>query len=400
MGKARAGRAQRTVLILEPKRGVLTIGYAILAALAIAGIVALLIHPLKDWKDGTFGSANMAQLERANWIAIAVASAIAVLCILGAILNGRRWLITRWVVKMSEDPGMGLLPSPQIPRRLPAPMIPPLDVRILKTGRLPKPRQRFRRVTLEGNVVGHRPLEIAYLRLFENQPRIRTFVEGAWREFGYTYLLRSAASVTPAEYRWAKRSGDPAALFIRSPEQLSATLRRQRIEPYRRGRYTFKSIGPRWIRVRDRYGSYPMRPLLCHGAFWKDAVEAVLDRVDLVALDLSGLTESNAGTLYELQRVIDRFPIERVMFLADQRSKKRFITDQIQYAWRHMHEGSPNAVTTPKVAIVAITDYIARRTSSQGQGQTSQVQVKLVARRRQTRRVAATAQDRVDGIMG
>jgi hypothetical protein len=124
----------------------------------------------------------------------------------------------------------------------------------------------------------------------------------------------------------------------------------------------------------------------------------LLERVDLVALDLSGLNRKNAGVLYELQRVIDRFPIEGVVFLADQRSDRRFITGEIQATWQQMAVGSPNAVPAPKLALVVITDYIARSQSSQGQGQ-SQVHVKLVARRRQTRPVVSTAQDRVDGLI-
>jgi hypothetical protein len=46
-------------------------------------------------------------------------------------------------------------------------------------------------------VVGRPPLHIVYLRVFENGACARIFVQGAWREFGYVYLLRSAASVGP-----------------------------------------------------------------------------------------------------------------------------------------------------------------------------------------------------------
>lgn len=378
-----------------------TIGCAIMAVLFTAAFVALLVYPLDAWQ-GVMWSDDIDQqdLEKATAIAVGVAGLFAWLCLVGAIVNGRRWRIARWVVRMSNDPALGLLPDPEwsvSPIR--ATTIPPLEVSIVKPRRLPRPRARRRRVTLERNLVGHRPLQIAYLRLFENQPRIRTFVEGAWREFGYAHLLRSAASVTPEEYRWARRSGKPHALFISSHEQLLAALARQRVEPYGKGRYTLKSIGPKRIRVHDRYGSYPIRPLLCQGSFWKAAVDMLLDRVDLVVLDLSGLNERNAGVLYELQRVVDRVPIEHVVFLIDQRSKKRFITNEILATWRNMADGSPNAVPTPKIALVVVTDYIARSQSQQGQGQVNSVQVKLVARRRQTRRVVNRAQDRIDGLV-
>lgn len=246
-------------------------------------------------------------------------------------------------------------------------------------------------MTADRNVIGRRPLKIAYLRLFENQPRMRTFVEGAWREFGTVYLLRGAGSVTPAEYRLAKRSGNPGRMFITSREQFSAILDAPQRVPNPKGRYIFRSIGATTIRVRDRYGSYGVRALLCHGAFWKAAIDMLLARMDLVVLDLSGFRPQNVGTGYEVQRVIDRFPIEGIVFLADQRSNGKFLAAQLQQSWSQMAAGSPNATRGPRVAMIVVTDYYARSQSQAGGqgGQASNVQVRLVARRSQTRRVAA-----------
>ena len=120
----------------------------------------------------------------------------------------------------------------------------------------------------------------------------------------------------------------------------------------------------------------------------------MLERVDLVVLDLSGFRPENAGTRYELQRVVDRFPIERVVFLVDPQSNQRFLTTQIQEAWSLMAEGSPNAVAVPKQALVAVTDYFYAESSMQSDS--SHTNTRLMARRAETRRVAAAAQDRVE----
>jgi hypothetical protein len=370
-----------------------------MALLAIGAVGTGLAYDLdalpKDWGP------DPQVPERGIWIAVAVAGMLAVLFITAAIVNARRWHMYRVVLKLSSDPALVSLSqvgerSPAEPR---AAAIPPLEVRIMKARKLARPRGRLRRVTVARNVVGHRPLQIAYLRLFENQPRMRTFIEGAWREFGYVHLLRGAASVTRAEYRWARRSGTPSALFVSSREQLLAQLEAQRDQPYRKGRYRFKAIGARTIRVRDRYGSYPMRAILCHGNYWQAAVDLLLDRIDLVSFDLSGLTERNVGTLFELHRVIDRFPIERVVFLADQRSNHRFLASVIQEAWLQMAEGSPNATAGARIAEVVVTDYYARSAQGGQQGQATQVQVRLLARRRQTRRVANRAQERTESLV-
>ncbi len=76
------------------------------------------------------------------------------------------------------------------------------------------------------------------------------------------------------------------------------------------------------VKVSDRYGGYPVRALLCHETFWKSAVD-VPERADLVVIDLHGYHWNNIGTAYELQRVVDRFPIERCLVLATRLSSKR-----------------------------------------------------------------------------
>jgi hypothetical protein len=240
-------------------------------------------------------------------------------------------------------------------------------------------------------------LRIAFLRVFENQPRMRTFIEGAWREFGYVMFLRSAAAVTPAELKAARRTNDLAAFFVSDRDRLVRELDIRSVSPNGRGRYRFNRVGPTTIRVRDRYGSYPVRPVLCHGTYWKAAVDTILEQVDLVVLDLSGYQAKNAGTRYELQRVVDRIPVERVVFLADQRSKKRFINAELQRAWSQMAPNSPNAGAGARWVLVAITDYY-RSSHQQTSSGTDQVYVRLVSSRRQTRKLAVAAQQRIDDV--
>jgi hypothetical protein len=409
VGRIRPGLAQRLVLHLEPKRAAATLGYAFLTLLAITVVVAAFLYGGSLWPKAWLLDRDIT--DETKHIVEGVAGFLALLFLLGAIVNGRRWHIGRVVERWSKDPRVAaLLPDTTVsPPAHRAATIPPLEVRPVKARKLPKPGVRLRRVTPETNVIGRRPLGIAYLRLFENQPRVRTFIESAWREFGYVYLLRSATSVTPSEYRWAKRSGNPGALFIASRERLLPALDGGTVLP--KGRYRLRFVGPTTIRVRDRYGSYGVHALLCHGSFWRQAVDVLLERVDLVAVDLSGFREENAGTRYEMQRVVDRFPIERVVFLADQRSKQKFLAEQIQLAWSQMAAGSPNATAGTRVAVVVVTDSFQQRTTTQGgqmgggpggmqgQAQTTQVQVRLVARRRDTRRAAAMAQARVDDWM-
>jgi hypothetical protein len=64
----------------------------------------------------------------------------------------------------------------------------------------------------------------------------------------------------------------------------------------------------------------------------------------------------NGGVRYEVQRVIDRIPIERVIFLADRRSDHNYLHAEIRHAWSQMADGSPNSGVWPRVARLAVTD--------------------------------------------
>ena len=408
----RPGLRQTTVLYLEPKRAGTAIGCAVLAVILVGVAVVALVYRTDswptDWRPTTFTISDQAVFTVAG-----AAAVLALFLLVGVVVNGRRWHTANVVKRLSQDPAFGsIVPDASVTPPPPvAANVVPVDVRFIKPQRLRRPRHRLRPITRDTNVIGRRPLHIAYLRVFENQPRTRTFIEGAWREFGYVYFLRSVWAVTPAELRSARKSGDLQGMFVATPQRMQAELNSRPDQPNPKGRYRYRRVGPKTIRVRDRYGSYPVRPVLCHGTFWKQAVDMLLQRVDLVALDLSGYRPTNAGTRYELQRVFDRVAVERVVFLADGRSKRTFLAGEVQRAWMQMSPSSPNAGDREHTAIVAITDYYRRTQTTTSTGGTStgpggvghatptqstQVRVRLVARRRQTRRLVAMCQDRVE----
>jgi hypothetical protein len=391
MGGRRPGLGHNTVLWLEPKRAAATVG-AVVGLLVFGAIaIAAVSYPGSDL--ATRWPPNQSIPARWVHVAAAVTGTFALICFAAAVVNARRWRTARAVEKLSNDPRLApLLPSTEwTAPSLPADRIPPLEVVPLDVRRLPKPRP-LARVTAGRNVVGAPPLAILYLRLFENLPRARTFMEGAWREFGHVAMLRSATSVTPRELRDLERGG-AGKLFVTSSQQLDHELARSARRPLGKGRHVLRDVGPSTVRVRDRYGAYPVIGLLCHGRFWKVAVDRLLDQADLVVVDLSGYRSKNQGTRHEIEAVINRVPIEHVVFLADPKSNVRFLAEQVQDAWTVMAAGSPNARPGRHRATIAVTDVIVRSSTTDAHGN-RQEHVRLVAKRRQTRRVAAYAQAR------
>jgi hypothetical protein len=375
------------VLFLEPKRPAATIAYSTVTVLAVAVCASALLYHTAAWPP-QWRLARDIPLRTTSIVAV-VASCLASLWFTAAFINGRRWHIARAVQRLSEDADDAkVLPDTRVPHLAPrASQIPALGWDDRRPWKVPRP-PRLRRVTATHNVVGRRPLSIVYLRTFENQPRARTFFQGAWREFGHIYLLRSAASVTPAEFRQFKRSRrNFTGLLIDSAEQFAAELGRPLAGPSRKRWHVFKNVGPQTVSARDWYGSYPPRTFLCHGRIWKSSVDMLLEKADLVVLDLSGMMPGNEGVRYELQRVIDRIPIERVIFLADRRSDRDYLHAEIGSAWSQMAPGSPNSGAEPRVARLAVTD--SYRQMQRQQGESTYIYYRLVARRWQSRRLAA-----------
>jgi hypothetical protein len=277
---------------------------------------------------------------------------------IGAVRGVREWRMARSIERLSSD--ASIAPAPKVAadvavRR--SSSIPRLNVVFGEAGRL--------RQASGGRAGGssNDPLHILYLRLFDLDNTMGTsfFLNGPWRTYGYVYFLESATQFDADELESAKDSGSVASLFITTPDQLEAAIVRQasgRRDDVPRPEGSLE----RWKRLRwmifgDETGRYPLVALPCHGQFWKSAVDLLLARMDLVALDLSGYRPQHAGTRYELQRVIDRYPIERVTLLAETTSDRAFLTAQVEAAWTQMADGSPNAGNGSRTVYVAVPGH-------------------------------------------
>jgi hypothetical protein len=303
----------------------------------VAGVAVLQFDPDSTW--------DADPIERA--LAWAVTVALFFAWVYGLADRVRRWRLARRAEQLSRD---RVLAGDELVEQATAraSKIPPLEIQFADPhateGREPVP------VTAERNVFGRQPWNIVYLRLFANEAGLHAFLRGAWRECGYVHFVRDADSVSSDELEAA---GDGAPLFINSRSRLLADLDRRPFEPLPGGTRELTGVAAETVTVEDRHGGYPVYAPLCHDSFWKIAVDVLLDRADVVLLDLSGYHWDNLGTGYELQRVIDRFPIDRALLLADpDHTDRPFLEAQIRRAWSQMAAGSPNAGAHPRQVIV------------------------------------------------
>jgi hypothetical protein len=319
-----------------------SIGSLVLSTALLAGIALLQFHPDSNWDADA--------LHRG--LAWAVTVGVFFGSVYGVADRLHRWRLWHHAERLSRDRARASSEQEQRPAR--AGTIPPLEVVFPVPGRMGD--RKLEHVAAERNVFGGEPWNIVYLRLFANEAGLHALLKGAWRECGYVHFIRDVDSVSEEELG----AIDSASLFINSRSRLLADLDR-RPAPLPPGPREFRHLAANDLAVEDEYGSYPVYAPLCHESFWKVAVDIFLNRADVVLLDLSGYHWDNMGTGYELQRVIDHFPIERTILLADSTHTDRpFLQAQIQRAWSQMAAGSPNAGNEPRRVIVAQADDPSR----------------------------------------
>jgi hypothetical protein len=73
----------------------------------------------------------------------------------------------------------------------------------------------------------------------------------------------------------------------------------------------------------DDNGRYRRQAFQCTDAIWRDAIRELLDRADVVLMDLSDLGPDDMGCAYELGLLLDRVPLSRVLLLIDDATTNR-----------------------------------------------------------------------------
>lgn len=92
--------------------------------------------------------------------------------------------------------------------------------------------------------------------------------------------------------------------------------------------------------------------LNCYDNTWKIAVNSFVRRSDTILMDLRGFSEERQGCRYEVNFIIDTFPIQGIVFLVDTQSDKELIHQLIFEQWKDQWVESPNLkAVEPKVRI-------------------------------------------------
>lgn len=119
--------------------------------------------------------------------------------------------------------------------------------------------------------------------------------------------------------------------------------------------------------ARDPDGRFRVSELFCADSTWKPAVLALMDRADVVLLDLREFTPQRAGTHYELVQLLRRAQLGKVRVLAGAGDAMPALQAALQAAWREACRAAPSGAMAPRLQVLTLDER-------------SEAQVKALAR--------------------
>jgi len=94
--------------------------------------------------------------------------------------------------------------------------------------------------------------------------------------------------------------------------------------------------------VRDADGRFRVNDFFCFDDTWKMVLSSLIRDADGVLMDLRGFSPQNSGCVFEIEHLINVFPIGHAVFIVDDTTDEPFLNATLQQAAQHTLEGSPN----------------------------------------------------------
>lgn len=102
--------------------------------------------------------------------------------------------------------------------------------------------------------------------------------------------------------------------------------------------------------------SFKSLPMFCYDNTWKLAVSEFIKNSKVILMDLRGFNEKRKGCEYEIDFLLDTFPISQILFLADAKNDRSFIQKTILERWEFLREHSPNIRLENPTARIFVID--------------------------------------------
>jgi hypothetical protein len=174
--------------------------------------------------------------------------------------------------------------------------------------------------------------QLLFLRVFalgRRSEQLYTAVSNAWRYIGSIRLITgpdlATSTVEPHDF-FDFVSGGLHSAFIHSSGALERRVATMDLAPDPDGRF----------RVNDFF---------CYEDTWRMVLSRLASDNVVVLSDLRQFSAQNAGCIYEITELVNRVPMERVLFVVDESTDEAFLGQTIHDAWVKMALDSPNRQT-------------------------------------------------------
>lgn len=101
--------------------------------------------------------------------------------------------------------------------------------------------------------------------------------------------------------------------------------------------------------------TYKSLPMFCYDNTWRLAVSEFVQKSRVVLMDLRGYSAERRGCEYEVDFLLDTFPINGILFLVDSAGDRQLIHQLILDRWEYLRVNSPNIKAKNPVARIFIS---------------------------------------------
>ena len=111
----------------------------------------------------------------------------------------------------------------------------------------------------------------------------------------------------------------------------------------------------RSFRVKRHLGYYSLLTMACTEGVWTFALDRMVERCDVVVVDLSDYTVGRIGIEYEIGLLLDRVPLDQVVFVCGPETDRDGLSTLMSSVWQTLAPASPNRRDERAVATLAVT---------------------------------------------
>lgn len=87
---------------------------------------------------------------------------------------------------------------------------------------------------------------------------------------------------------------------------------------------------------------FSVNSMQCTNNTWKEAIQKMIDDADVIVLDFSNLNQKRQGISYELKKLVEEVPLQKILLLVDDSTDRNILDNLLQDFISNLPYTSPN----------------------------------------------------------